>query len=1580
MLMRIYANLFFVTILCIGLLAPMNGFAKQTGLLPLTYYPPVLVQNLDSCKLSCQDIKVYVTSNCIYEITPAEILGECFPLFQGYVIVYDGVNMTPVRGGVIDRLGIFPYSLFNSKGGLVCLGQVLVRDTIGPVFKDDVAKRDWESRDTLILSENDIPSVLNNNLNWSTPDAPLFLGLPLVKDGCSPNFISRNVKDELISFPCDTMIKFNNGSVFPHLISKIKRTFTFTDNSINSSVFVQEIFFRKIGNPSSCDVTPSLPYDYAPSSLYSFGPLGDNPRIKSHPNFPSGKIDQNNSFYKCEAPDDLKFDVCSISDSLELDLLVKSVYSTFYTWPNGFKDTISLFDKQNLWNVSYKSRVYSACNDGKRVRIIVTIEDICQKKTITDTLWIYFSRSSGPSFPALSGSGQNTVLGRDAAKPVFIELPGTTCKSKILLPFTHGTDERDLGKWFNWTVKDDCTPRANLLLSYQVESKVISVSGKFKSSSIWNKVNYPLVHTPLGSSLNDLPAGAHRIIVAATAGECEAISYDTLYFVLQDQVFPRVRCKPSVTVPLLYSGNADWYTNARTNKVSARIRTDMVNNGSTDNCSLDTLYLRRVVSLSCILDNFLGNPDYDTFGNKDGKVSVADFERINVGKNAGLYYTPRFLPYIEYFCCDAGKENVAELWASDIGFGNLTNNSYCEFQVVLQDVMNPMVFAPNLNQDPNKNAKNWVSCTDTAALNGLKDEFKSNILFGMPAIYGLDCIGKVNYSTVDYIKCGSGHITRHWLVEKLVDNQTVTVRDSQIILVRPSYAFTINIPPDTTAFCGSDPAFSLSVTSNACDLLAISFVDSLSNEQVKGSNVITIQRTYTVMNWCDVPSNTVCKDIASNPEKFARTIPRKVNSDGKAMPFFHALAKLNVEKDRLLNVNTLVAFDSTRMMSGPTLSTLRPVSLNDYPKNNSLTCDNDQVFAWKYTQILNLTDTIKPVVIIPDSSLVIKTNGSCGLPMSLTVKVLENCPFSSVSLDDIALYEKNTNTRIPWGGKMDNGVYKNGFLTSRISAIPPGNYDLLIEVSDHWKQKSSAVLAVSVVPSSLQSLDCVQKLTKNLAPLSSGEGGLVKINTRDVLNDKELISNLFTCYPGAFLSLKKVSDLSVNYIPNIKDSLLSFDCSELKNSAIPLRIFLTDSKGISVSCNVSLYLSDSLNTCSPKVKISGSIKTATGKPLNQVAVGLSGFTSSSGQTNENGLFSIQNISTGGPYFLKPVSPNDFKNAVSTLDLVLLQRQLIQGQTLKSPFQLLAADIDNSGTISIRDLLELRKLVINLSSKFEKNTSWRFIPTHFIFPDSSNPWKTPFPEEIIFPVISKDTTASFIAIKIGDLSGDAPLNQVPEVPFRREVSPWPLYYSVSENRSSGEFLVSFFFNEKNKPEGFQSTIQWNPRFSKNVSFIPGSLTADHVNIVAERGLLNVSAEKLTDDDVLFSLLFSSNNMPFNDLYLANNALSPEAYKETQIFPLNLIKKPFEKEIFKMYPAVPNPFSGETVISFYLPQSSFTEMVISDLSGRILKTLSGKGMKGLNYWTLNLPELTSDLILFCKVKAGNDEGFQQIIKIK
>lgn len=161
---------------------------------------------------------------------------------------------------------------------------------------------------------------------------------------------------------------------------------------------------------------------------------------------------------------------------------------------------------------------------------------------------------------------------------------------------------------------------------------------------------------------------------------------------------------------------------------------------------------------------------------------------------------------------------------------------------------------------------------------------------------------------------------------------------------------------------------------------------------------------------------------------------------------------------------------------------------------------------------------------------------------------------------------------------------------------------------------------------------------------------------------------------------------------------------------------------------------------------------------------------------------------------------------------------------------------------------------------------------------------------------------------------------------------------------------------------------------------GTLKEENVNMVAERGYLNISAEKLAGDGLLFSLLFSSNNLPFNDPFLSNHILLPEAYQGAQVFPVKLIKKEFKKDEFRFYPPVPNPFNKETMLSFYLPQSSYTEIIVSDISGRILKKMSGEGLKGLNKWMLNLSEIPADNILFCKIMAGGFEGIQQIVKIK
>ena len=110
---------------------------------------------VDTCKVQpvCRDVNVFLNpENCKAELLETGVMGPCAPA-DSYVIVYDGVNMTPELGYIIDRPGIFPYSAFRYNGGLICLGQVRALDNGGPVFENNTARESWKLIDTF-FTEN----------------------------------------------------------------------------------------------------------------------------------------------------------------------------------------------------------------------------------------------------------------------------------------------------------------------------------------------------------------------------------------------------------------------------------------------------------------------------------------------------------------------------------------------------------------------------------------------------------------------------------------------------------------------------------------------------------------------------------------------------------------------------------------------------------------------------------------------------------------------------------------------------------------------------------------------------------------------------------------------------------------------------------------------------------------------------------------------------------------------------------------------------------------------------------------------------------------------------------------------------------------------------------------------------------------------------------------------------------------------------------------------------------------------------------------------------------------------------------
>ena len=81
-------------------------------------------------------------------------------------------------------------------------------------------------------------------------------------------------------------------------------------------------------------------------------------------------------------------------------------------------------------------------------------------------------------------------------------------------------------------------------------------------------------------------------------------------------------------------------------------------------------------------------------------------------------------------------------------------------------------------------------------------------------------------------------------------------------------------------------------------------------------------------------------------------------------------------------------------------------------------------------------------------------------------------------------------------------------------------------------------------------------------------------------------------------------------------------------------------------------------------------------------------------------------------------------------------------------------MNKSGSITAFDMVQLRQLILNVTSEFTNNTSWRFVDAKHEF-TSANPAAENFDE---FMSINNFEGAmlnvDFIAAKIGDVNGTA----------------------------------------------------------------------------------------------------------------------------------------------------------------------------------------------------------------------------------
>jgi hypothetical protein len=190
--------------------------------------------------------------------------------------------------------------------------------------------------------------------------------------------------------------------------------------------------------------------------------------------------------------------------------------------------------------------------------------------------------------------------------------------------------------------------------------------------------------------------------------------------------------------------------------------------------------------------------------------------------------------------------------------------------------------------------------------------------------------------------------------------------------------------------------------------------------------------------------------------------------------------------------------------------------------------------------------------------------------------------------------------------------------------------------------------------------------------------------------------------------------------------------------------------GDTLSCSFEVSVLDPNDTLGTGIyhSLSGFVFTENQKPIEGVSININqGYLSTN--TIEDGSYIFeQNILNGSAANIDVSYPDYLTNGVTTFDMALITRHILGVQALDSPYKLIAADVNNSKTITTLDIILIRKAILQLIDHFPNNDSWKFISADEDL-DWSNPWD--YNGALRLDAISIDSIYNIIGIKIGDVS-------------------------------------------------------------------------------------------------------------------------------------------------------------------------------------------------------------------------------------
>jgi hypothetical protein len=643
---------------------------------------------------------------------------------------------------------------------------------------------------------------------------------------------------------------------------------------------------------------------------------------------------------------------------------------------------------------------------------------------------------------------------------------------------------------------------------------------------------------------------------------------------------------------------------------------------------------------------------------------------------------------------------------------------------------------------------------------------------------------------------------------------------------------------------------------------------------------------------------------------------------------------------------------------------------------------------WMWEQIIKVIDTEGPQITAgPFNFCVIAEN--CTESVTLEAFATDNCATGEQLRWDWEVFPFGDRTN-PIRNTQSNLRGESLTLTRTFPLTPDGGPAHIIKyvVEDGCSNKTTREVEFRIRDCKKPTPICFNGLAVDLMPTS----GMADVAA--VLFNAGSYDNC-TAQPDLRYRIERLSEGNGVDVPN--NTVLTVTCDDL--GSLQIRFWVIDQYGNADFCETYLLVQNNMGADCDDITgdIAGKVFTESNEGIEEakVEVRTSGLVSKESMTNVAGNFIVR-APMHNSYVVEPFRNDNAANGVSTLDILLIQRHILGIENLNSAYKLIAADANKTGTITAADLVEIRKVILGKADMFAGNTSWRFVPTDYVFANPANAPAETFPESrVINPLSGNMVNENFYGIKIGDVNGSAKANS-------QSVSG-----SISRSRSldlnvadmnlvaGNDYEVAFRASDIANVLGYQFTLNFRPEVVDFAGFEAGALNVTEENFgftMLKDGMITTSWNTtapvaVTGDEVLFTLTFrAKTNAMLSEVLTANSRFtSAEAISlEGGEIGLNLVFNTENGAVaagtYELYQNVPNPFANETRINFSLPETMDAVLTVFDVSGKAVKVIRGNYAKGLNGINISKADLPAAGVLYYQLEAGTFKATKKMIVIE